>query len=106
MGLAAFIGVPAAVGFLVAFAVVRRVGDLGTGLAVLAFPVGLALAAYVAKHAIWDPDAGCSEECWGVLVYGAWWLSASIGAELGVIVGTATKWVRARPRRARDPQAS
>jgi hypothetical protein len=103
LGTAMFFFAPAVVGFVPAVVVVRRVGNLGTGLAVLAFPAVLALVAVVTKRAIWDPDAGCSEECWGALIYGVWWIAASIGAETGIIVATLVKAMR---RRARDPRAS
>jgi hypothetical protein len=75
------------------------------GLAVIVFPVWLALVAVFVKHMIWDPDAGCGEECWGAVSYGIWWIAASVGAELGIIAAV-TKAVRARRRRARDPHAS
>jgi hypothetical protein len=58
--------------------VTRRVGNLGAGLAVIVFPVGLALVAVFVKHVIRDPDAGCGEECWGAVSYGIWWIAASV----------------------------
>jgi hypothetical protein len=103
LGSVAFFVVPVVIGFVAALLVVRRLGGLGTGLAALLFPAVLALVAVLVKHLIWDPDAGCSEECWGVLIYGVWWIGASVGAEAAILVGAV---VRATRRRDRDPRAS
>jgi len=106
LGAFAFFLTPVVVGFVPALLLTRRVRNRGAGLAVILFPVALALLAVIVKHAVWDPDEGCSEECWGVLIYGIWWIGASVGAELGVIAAVTAKVVRARRRPARDPRAS
>jgi hypothetical protein len=103
LGSVAFFLTPVVVGFVPALLLTRRVGNLGTGLAVILFPVALALLGAFVKAVVWNPDAGCSEECWGVLIYGIWWIAASVGAEAGIIVAVVVKATR---RRARDPRAS
>ena len=96
---------PALVGCACGVAVTWRAGDLAAGLAALLFPLGFALAAWIV-WSIADPDRGCSEECWSILLYFVVWLAASVGAEVGLVGGTGAKWLRARQRRVRDPRAS
>ncbi len=86
----AILGLPAAIGFAAALAVTRRVGYLGLALAVAVFPVGLAILTWLTYSAV-DPDAGCSEECWGVIPYLAGWVGATAGAELGLVAGAIAK---------------
>jgi H+/Cl- antiporter ClcA len=86
-------------------AVARRVGGTGVIVAALLFPSALALVAWIA-YGIWNPDRGCSEECWGSVIFFVLWLVASLGAELGLAGGALAQWVTARRRYARDPRAS
>jgi pimeloyl-ACP methyl ester carboxylesterase len=101
VGLFDLIVIPAAVGLAAGVLVGRRLGGWATFAAALLAPAVLALVADGAYRVV-DPDAGCSDECWGVLIYGAAWLGASVGAEVGLAVGAVT----ASARRARDRRAS
>ena len=100
------VGAPALVGCAAGVAVTRRAGNFGTGAMVLVFPVAFGVLATLADDVVWDPNHGCTGDCWGGLVYLFGWLGASVGAELGLIGGTLRKAVRARRTRARDPRAS
>jgi hypothetical protein len=103
LGSLAFFLLPVASGLALGLVVGRRVRGAGFFAAAILLPLGLLAATVFAKDVIWDPDNGCSEECWGVVIYGIWWAGATIGAEIGLAGGAV---VRARRRRARGPRAS
>jgi hypothetical protein len=94
--------VAALVAFAAGVVLGRRIGGWGAFAAALLAPVVLTLAADAGYHLVWNPNAGCSDECWGGLIYGAAWVGAVAGAELGLMVGAVT----ASARRARDRRAS
>lgn len=95
LAILAFFGGPVIIGFIAAFVVTMRLRRRGNALAALGLPLIFLVLLLLARE-IWNPNANCTQECWGTIIYGIWWIGATVGAELGLIAGGITKYVRSR----------
>jgi hypothetical protein len=96
LGVHAFFGGPIVLGFAAALVLSTRVRRGGNALAAIGLPVLYAVLLLLARALFWDPDNNCTQECWGTTIYAMSWVLATIGAELGLVAGGTTKYLRSR----------